>query len=290
MALYTGTATDRTDLLGKIQAHVEDFGWTVLESDITNPVTPEEPPSEPVVFFKGGQSYGPYFYIRSRFDALPPDFEVEYGFLEFRAFHVFNGSRFNTSSQPGTSTRFYLTLGSGSIPYWLFINKRRLVLVVNISGRYCAAYVGLYFPFATSKELPYPLFISANVTNTSILFDNETNSNANFWDMDICKCNLKTKLSSSFTWVTMNNNAYYLRKDTFDSYFYVKRDSQFYAIAPLDFRHSDGFILGELDGAFSVLNPDGLVSEDTLNYGSKDYVVFRNVFRETKTDFVAIEV
>jgi len=52
-----------------------------------------------------------------------------------------------------------LLLSNSSMTYWIYATTRRVVVIVNISGNYQSAYLGLLDPFGTDSEIPYPLFI-----------------------------------------------------------------------------------------------------------------------------------
>lgn len=52
-----------------------------------------------------------------------------------------------------------ILLSTSSMSFWFFATTRRVIVVVNVSGNYQSAYLGLIDPYGTDSEIPYPIFI-----------------------------------------------------------------------------------------------------------------------------------
>lgn len=59
-------------------------------------------------------------------------------------------------------TRPRMFLDSGTMEYWFVANGRRFMCVVKISTVFESCYCGLFMPYATPLQYPYPLFIGGS--------------------------------------------------------------------------------------------------------------------------------
>lgn len=70
-------------------------------------------------------------------------------------------------TQPGYSTNGIpaITTWNNSIPYWITVSGRRIIIVTKTSGVYDAAYAGFFLPYATPAQYPYPLMIGGSISS-----------------------------------------------------------------------------------------------------------------------------
>lgn len=71
------------------------------------------------------------------------------------------------SAQPGaigTATPPQVALWNQSIPYWLCVDGRRIVLVAKVSTVYESLYLGLIDPYGSPGQWAYPIFIGGSMT------------------------------------------------------------------------------------------------------------------------------
>jgi hypothetical protein len=65
--------------------------------------------------------------------------------------------------QLGESPNVYLTLWKGgTIPYWIYANERRFILIAKINTLYISMHAGFFLPWATPAQYPFPLLIAAS--------------------------------------------------------------------------------------------------------------------------------
>ncbi len=73
-------------------------------------------------------------------------------------------------NQPGISPPSYMLMWNSSIPYWLSVSDRRIVLTTKSSTRYFSLYAGFFLPYATPVEYPYPMYIAGTLGTTPPIY------------------------------------------------------------------------------------------------------------------------
>lgn len=285
MGVYTGTAdlveelitppegdpyleTLRTpieDLCYQIKGHLETEGWIIPYSVFDHP---EISSSRPATFAKSTVSYGPFV----RFRPYPTTNK-----LEFRTSTEFGIVSFTTTAwntQPDSSTNFYLNLYDGPMPYWLVVNKRRMLIIVNADDRWSMAYCGHHMSFRTPKSDPNPIFISGNGTSSTA----EDTQSPNF--VNGMYHQGPDNYAGALTFGSLG--------DEFSTGVNLDESYNLYQLA---FQRSDIDRLsgGELEGVFKV-NGTGLASGDTITVGADSYLVVQDHMLTGPGDFYAIRL
>lgn len=70
------------------------------------------------------------------------------------------------SNQPNICPVCAVPLWDNSMDYYLYVNGRRIVFVVNVNGRFFGFYMGFYNAYATEAEFPYPICLMAARANS----------------------------------------------------------------------------------------------------------------------------
>ncbi len=65
----------------------------------------------------------------------------------------------NMSGHINVSPEVRIWADASTMKVWIVANARRMIIVVNISTVYQAAYAGFYLPYAPPTSYPYPMFI-----------------------------------------------------------------------------------------------------------------------------------
>jgi hypothetical protein len=153
-------ATNYSDLLDKLItfATVTNTDWVVVQD---NRGTTGE------IYLKGKDYSGTgaiYVGIKKFSDGANDIFGW---FLQ--GYTGYNGTGFN--SNPGAIDQRppVIPLWNDTIPYWIFVNPRRIILVAKINTVYVAMYLGLMLPFASTGQWQYPLVVGgSNVINNAL--------------------------------------------------------------------------------------------------------------------------
>lgn len=97
------------------------------------------------------------------------------------------------SNQPGFHAKMYIALWDSSIPYWFIADGRRVVIIAKIDIQYEPGYLGLFEPYFSPDQLPYPLAIGGSLAfgqvppnwdSTSWRWNNWTNKHRAFTHSD----------------------------------------------------------------------------------------------------------
>lgn len=292
--VFTGTATDHKDLLTKVKGHLSSGtlgsqAWTILESTSA---------AEDCVYMKGpGLSGTDEIYVNFR---TVTDVGQDMYNWEIQGAVAYD-SQNSYDFQPGQSPLGHCLFWDSTIPYWLIVNGRRFILIAKVSTTYQTCYCGLFLPYATSSEMPYPMCImtSSGGNVAKIRWSAGTYQVGGFWDpID----------GSSYvrhwngTWVPMANLQY--RTDTTLARYSVscvwpwEQDYGFgenidgkYGLLPsvMHSSYGDGNVLGELEGVYFITGfSEG--AEDTITIGGDQYLVVQAAYRTGRNDYAAIKL
>lgn len=160
MALFTGTASNYTDLLNRLVTHLTNAGvmgaevWQLMQTSAVN--------GKQQRFLKGpGLAGEDEIYVNIQAYGDPGNdwynWEIQ-GAVAHNPLLPFE-------TQPGNSPSAHLLLWQSAIPYWLIANGRRFILIAKVSTTYSNAYAGFYLPYATSAEMPYPMYIGGSASS-----------------------------------------------------------------------------------------------------------------------------
>jgi hypothetical protein len=163
MALYTGTATERRDLIKQVADACVAEGWTLLESTAAGAGY-----SKAILRAPGSGSEQIFVGLQSYADAINDVYGLNAnGYTGYLAGADFWG-------HPGAcATQFDVSAGnlpcvplwnSGDMPFWLVVSGSRLVLVVKVGTVYESLYLGFLKRYGTPGEWPYPLVVGTSAT------------------------------------------------------------------------------------------------------------------------------
>lgn len=157
MTWLTGTATNFEDLFVKVKDHLVTAGWTIRNFTTSAPA-----PNTHEMFCQGpgaGAGYEVFFGMRTFENAAQNHFCFEtQGYTDY-----VTGA--NWFTHPGISASTVITrLWDDTIPYWLAVNDRRIILIAKCSGTYHSLYAGFFTPFANPVEYPYPFYLASDAS------------------------------------------------------------------------------------------------------------------------------
>lgn len=290
--VFTGTATDYADLLDKLITHLttgmSSQSWTqlALDTSIAN---------ERIAYLQGpGLAGTDEIHVNIR---QFRNIDSDYYNWQIRGAVAYNPI-VSFSAQPGTSPATDMPLWQSAIPYWLIANGRRFILIAKISTVYSTLYAGFILPYATSAEMPYPLFIGAGSYDV-YRWSQGNYLMGSFWDPPQSSAYIR---HFDGAWVALEN--YEARSDTIRSQLTVNNIwpwSQDWAIgqnqdgsygvlpAVIHGSYSGGNVYGELEGVFFV-SGFANAAEDILDIGADDYLVVQSMYRTGRRDYAAIKL
>ena len=172
MAFFTGTASNYLDLMGKVKGHVTgaDMGsqaWTCLRDRVNSNNTRE------LIFRAPGlQGQDQIFVGMKTFFSTSADYynwvlNGYIGFADSESFELQPGSIYIDNVRGQTIYPPQLPMWNQSMPYWLAVNGRRMVMTVKVSTRYESMYLGLLKPYGAPGQVSYPLVIGGSLTGES---------------------------------------------------------------------------------------------------------------------------
>lgn len=299
--VFTGTATSYLDLLTKVKTHLTSGtmgseAWTV-EADDTTSV-----PGERFLYLTGpGLSATDAIHVNIRaFGSVGAD----YYNWQIRGSVAYN-DLLPFALQPGTSPSANLLLWQSAIPYWLIANGRRFILVAKVSTTYQTLYAGFILPYATSAEMPYPVYIGAGSTLGTLRWSDGTYQLGSPWDGPELGNWLR---GFDGAWINIYN--FKARTDTVrqedytnvtwpwqaDNYIGQNQDDS-YALLPAVIHGSvtgstpanSPAVFGELEGVYFV-SGFANASEDIVEISSDDYLVVQSAYRTGRRDYAAIKL
>jgi len=307
MSYYTGTATDYLDLLDIIAAKALLNDWVLVE---------DKRPTTPQIILKGEADSGTdeiyiglLAYANDLADLYGFYLQGYTGYQAGVAFHSQQGAIPNISPNFTPTVQLWNT----SMPYWLVVNKRRIICVVKISTLYFAFHLGYILPYASVGQYPYPLCIGGS-NNVAGRYD-AVGDPASVFPITYQNGNLRLREQNG-VWQNFSNfsnpnssNTWLNRKGTFpyaenriSSYVGWKNElkvpnsgGDIFNIQPIlifessGVNNSKGNIYGQFDGLFHIGGLDN-ASENTFNIGGNDYMVFQNIYRTSPQDFFAMRL
>ena len=267
MAFTSGVATDYLDLLNRLKAFVTQEmlpaseRWQVLR---WNP----GPPAELVL---QGPGLAGSDTIRG---GILSEAGSDYGNWKVRGFTGWNSAQ-TFDGQYQASAACYALLMQSAMPYWLVASGRRIVMVVKTGTYYEMLYLGLFLPYATPGQYPYPLLVGASYNNAYRWSNN-----------DSYRHHLPKGIG--------NSGVYYLPGGEWKNVSYPWPGSWgqnarpcpdgSYPLLPLVLAG-----LGEMDGCYAVPG-FGNAAENLVRVGGIDHLVVQDVFRTGYGDYWALRL
>lgn len=292
--VFTGTATGHKDLLAKIRAHLTNASlgtqvWSVLGSSSA---------AEDQLYLKGpGLSGADEIYVNFR---TVTDVGQDMYNWEIAGAVAYDAQN-SYDLQPGMSPLGHCLFWDSTIPYWLIVNGRRFILIAKVSTTYHTLYCGLYLPYATSSEMPYPMAIMTSSGNNEpkIRWSAGTYQISGFWDPVDGSSYIRHWNGS---WVPMANLAYHMGTTRSELHvscvwpweedygFGVNIDGN-YGLLPavMHSSYGNGNVLGELEGVYFVSGfSNG--AEDIITISGDQYLVVQSTYRTERRDYAAIKL
>lgn len=159
MAFTSGTATDYLDLLNRLKQFVtQDMlpageRWSVLR-------WVPGPPAELVL-------RGPGLAGTDQINVgILSEAGADYGNWKLRGFVGWNPAQ-TFDGQYNPSGTFYALLMASAMPYWIVANGRRIVMVAKTGTYYEMMHLGLFLPYATPGQYPYPLLVGGTYNGST---------------------------------------------------------------------------------------------------------------------------
>ena len=202
------------------------------------------------------------------------------------------------ASQPNASNNTYMLCWNDVTPYWFIANGRRFIIVAKSNTAYHSLYGGLYLPYATPREWPYPVMISGSSPYSN---HNYTSSDARDRSIvnpsqNACYVRYIDGTWSNFGNISYNYGNWIGGNNLWPGYSSVMRSlamgedgsMPLYPVI-LDMNDHGGNVCGELQGVFQVPGI-GNVSENTVTIGGVTYVVFQSGLLVGPDCFWAVEL
>lgn len=267
MAWTSGTASDYLDLLTRLKAFVTEQMLPANERWQVMRWVPG-PPAELVL--KGvGLAGTDEIYV-----AIQTETSSDYGNWKLRGYVTYNpGVAFD--AQYNSSQTFYALLTLSAMPYWFVANGRRIVVVVKTGTYYECVHLGLFLPYATPAQYPYPLVVGGSYNGSTRWSNAYTYRNhlprtagysGAYW-------------SPTGTW----NSSPYFWPGTWGSNQREAPDGS-YPLLPFVMQG-----LGELDGMYSVPGYGNSV-ENIITANGVDHLVVQDVYRTGYYDYWALKL
>lgn len=202
------------------------------------------------------------------------------------------------------STYETVPMWNASIPYWITANGRRFIISTKISTVYTAGYFGLFLPYATPAQYPYPLCIIGNDESpTRRWSDVEANYRAPF-EAGYQTCRM---VRPDNTWLEVNNKTSYgTNEGSYDTYDLLwpccyggpgnwphreNLDGSRTLFPYIFMTRANGTnTYGELDGCGWVTGFGTLSSEDEIIIDGVTHVVFQSVHRTSWNNYWALRM
>lgn len=155
MATTTGSATSYHDLLDKLRLYLVANGWTQLAWTAPGSITAQA--SLQVQGPGSGSGREIYVNIKTVADVATP----------YYSWRIRGATGYTSGAGEGLNPgelqdEVYFNLWQNSITYWFYVSDRRFIVVAKCSTAYVSLYAGLFLPFGTPTQYPFPLYIGAD--------------------------------------------------------------------------------------------------------------------------------
>ena len=208
-------------------------------------------------------------------------------------------------NQPVSSTTNTLCLWQYQMRYWIVANGRRYIMVVKVGGEggyYMASYQGLFYPYGTPQEYPYPMYTAGGsgfTGQSATRWSSESNNHRSFFNpyagyvyqVDGIWLLIQNRYASSG-----NNEASPGTSNIWPGTQQLMTSTRqspgdTYPLLPMVI-HTDQRgrnVYGELEGCFWT---PGFAnsSENIIKVGGFDYYVFQDVYRNGNGDYFALKM
>jgi hypothetical protein len=198
---------------------------------------------------------------------------------------------------------------NNAIPYWFIANGQRVIVIAKVSTTYHAAYIGLFYPYATPSQYGLPFMVAGSSDNSSRRWSYTGANVRNFQDPgrygvdilcpDVVWRGFSNRYEGSGQDGSPDNNngvnrwmypAYMGASQQLTTFIRENIDGT-YTLLPVipNMSNPTLAVLGELDGAFWVsgfLN----ASENTIPDSGFTHLVVQNVYRTDPQHYMAVRL
>lgn len=323
MAVEIGTATDHVDLYNKLYDFLTASPDLVAAGQNWSRVWGASPPytadlagdstGSDIVLKGPGLSGNDDIYVGMRLEEDP---STDYFGVWFSGAQGVVDSAEHCWDHINSAPRMHMPLFDQSSPYWFVANGRRFVVVVKISTVFAAAYEGLFLPYATPQEYPYPM-ISSGCSREAKRWSDENPGHTHFCMPNLSRSSdsqmnepykdyssypendgLLRVLSPSGEWVMFNNSNDDYRVFPWSSpggatdFVEGQRtlfggDHMLYPATLVSTGSRLRGTLGVFDGVYHCTG-FGNAAENLLTLNGVDHLVVQNLFRTGFTDYWAL--
>jgi hypothetical protein len=243
-----------------------------------------------------------YCYIKTYFDA-----GMDYYNWELGAADGYTATADETG-QPNAGPPGWMPLWNTSIPYWFVANGRRFVVMAKVSTTYHGCYAGLYLPFATPTQFPYPMMCGGSSGQKTARWSDTTSNKTRLFCMAGILSTYVRHIDGGWNNVTGHTEGQTAAATKFILHPYGASTPTYskvgemregiggsYPLTPITIVNLDNGITkgdeGELDGCFHV-SGFGNASENIVNdpESALDHVVFGDVFRTGIGNYFALRL
>ena len=273
MAYTSGTATDYKNLMALLATFASSNGWTILEQ------------TSILLAMKGiGLSGLDEIYCSIECVELT-DFYYNWRIAGSWSWRTGRG----ITLQPRTSGLKYAYLWNSNIPYWFFVNARRIYVIAKITTTYQHIHLGLLNPTGTEAQNPYPLLIGACGSVETNTYSATDSNNSAFWANNNIMGRLSIPggdwmnlysttgcMATSLNYESRNN----IMQDIDGNYILEE-------IYLCDYAKTTTY--GMLDGIYRV-SGSGNASESIIDVSGINYFVAANTYRTSPGDYIAVRM
>ncbi|WP_312560842.1 hypothetical protein [Anaerospora sp.] len=181
--------------------------------------------------------------------------------------------------------------------YWVSASSSRVILVVELSTQYEAAYLGLMKPIAIENQYPYPLVIGGSATEGVIWTSTGTDHSAFICPGAGAFTSLRIRrpdgswrqgknetLGNLCVWPTNVSPVNTLT--VFDDVLTLENVIMY----PFLLYENDPVgLIGEFDGIHWIGNREDIAAKDSIIYEDKAYKVFNNIHRRDNDSYFAMQ-
>lgn len=299
MAVEIATATSHIDLYDRLLTFLQAAGptgpgWTLLDNDTV---------TLSALFMAPGLTATEQIYMGFSVHANVPADIYAIGIWMFRAYN----SALDHHSQPGTTTVVYMPIWNVGMPYWFVANAQRLVVVTKVSTTYQSLHIGKFLPYGPPSEYPQPYYLGGSVGDAVTRWSTISETHRAFfdpggWQAISLPAGIWRAVANFYEngGETSQTNTVYIWPyngqinggESMNRYRELRENLDgSYSVMPLVFvgTNPENDIYGEIDGVYAITGHNQ-ASEDIINIGANNYLVFQNMHRTARYQYAALKL
>lgn len=221
--------------------------------------------------------------------------------IEIRGFGGYV-SGFTWDNQPVAQPKsVYLCSIDEALTYWIVASHRRFVVIEKVSTVYLSAYCGLFVPYATPTQYPYPMYVGASsgemvrfsatsaishaarpvgandTTTSGYIYDNGG------WHTVRCSTDNGTSVQGTVTLHPFHYTSHRLLGSTDVDATVTVEDT-------LVLNYVNSALAGILEGIGWVSGYDSQTSESTVSFDGDTWIIIQDVYRLAVNNFYAVRL